>query len=98
MPVKTREQRRLEIEAKLEKLYNADHDEQLGLIPLLNRTELEQLQQLQKPVWDGYVISKYNRDLLWDKGLIDRWNGWQIVSIYGLAVLDTLGLIKERNS
>lgn len=76
-------------------LYDADRDTRLGLIPLLNSMQIEQLQQLQKPVWDGNVISKSVRDELWSKGLIDRWNGWQIVTIYGLAVLETLGLIKE---
>lgn len=90
--------RRLKIEEHFERLYEADRDERLGLIPMLDSMQLEQLQQLQKPVWDGNVISKYTRDQLWDMGLIDRWNGWQFVTIYGFAVLETLGLIKEKTA
>jgi hypothetical protein len=93
-----RETRCLDIEKKCSALYSADFDGRLGMIPLLNSMELEQLTQLQKPVWDGHVISKSIRDQLWDKGLIDRWNGWQIVTIYGFAVLEVMGLIREKSA
>lgn len=86
------EERRLEIEKRFTALYHANRDERLAMVPLLDSMELEQLQQLAAPVWDGDVISKSTRDKLWDRGLIDRWNGWQFVTIYGFAVLETLGL------
>lgn len=93
------EKRRVDIERKFMNLYNAeDREARVLLLPLLGPMQLEQLTALQKPVWDGYVISKVVRDELWDLGLIDRWNGWQLVNIYGLAVLETLGLIMEKNS
>lgn len=78
-------------------LYNcADKGERLGKLPLLSAMELEQLQQLFHPRWDGNVNSKSMRDALVRKGLIDRWNGWNFISQLGIAVLDTLGLLEEE--
>jgi len=90
------EARRMKIEAHFNELYNSDQDGRLGLVPLLSSMEMEQLQQLQVPTWDGNVISKSVRDSLWDKGLIDRWNGYQFLTIYGFAVIETLGLLKKE--
>lgn len=89
-------ERRLKIERQLEELYHADGDTRIGLLPLLNSMEIELLNQCQIPVWDGNVISKSTRDKLWDKGLIDRWNGYQFLTIYGFAVVEIFGLIRKE--
>lgn len=59
--------------------------------PKLDPIELEVLRQLLITTWDGYVISKEARSRLHQKGLIERWNGWQVITREGLAILDTLG-------
>lgn len=84
-----------ELDAILKKLYDVSRDERLGLIPLLSANELEQLEQLFRPCWDGNVIGKSLRDSLFNKGLIDRWNGWNFVNRYGFAVLETLGKVED---
>lgn len=62
--------------------------------PMLSVVELEQLTQLRNATWDGNLISKTARSALYKKGLITRFNGWQVVTKEGLAVLDTLGYLK----
>ena len=56
---------------------------------------LEALKQLRSTVWDGNLISKTARDSLDRKGLIVRWNGWQVISQEGMAVLDALGMMND---
>lgn len=77
------------------KLYNASIDERIGLIPTLDPNELEQLKQLFLPRSDGHVNSKCTRDTLWEIGLVDCWNGWNFISLYGIAVLDILGFLDQ---
>jgi hypothetical protein len=60
-------------------------------MPQLSPIELEVLRQLLITTWDGYIKSKSARDSLYHKGLIVRWNGWQVISREGLAIIDTLG-------
>lgn len=86
-----------EYEAILKRLRDTTQKsgERLALMPLLSANEIEQLQQLFHPTWDGNVISKCMRDSLWDRSLIDRWNGWNFTNQYGMCVLDTLGLLDE---
>lgn len=79
----------------LDKLYSITKDERLGLIPALSAMELEQLQSLFHPRWDGNIISKSIRDELVAKGLVDRWNGMNFISKLGMVVLDTLGMVDE---
>jgi hypothetical protein len=69
-------------------------DRRLMQCPPLNHGELEVLRQCKTTVWDGYVISKQARDNLYKRGLILRWNGWQIITLEGLAVLHTLGELR----
>jgi len=77
-------------------LYNCqDRGERLALIPELDGNELEQLQQLFHPRWDGNVISKYGRDSLVNKGLAERWNGWNFITNLGMAVLELRGVLDE---
>ena len=68
---------------------------QLKGCPRLTSTQLEVLYQMRKTVGDGYVISKANRDQLFDMGLVDRLNGWQFITRLGMAVLDVYGLLSD---
>ena len=70
--------------------------ERRRLCPRLPSAELEALWQLLMTVWDGYVISKYARDILVQMGLAERLNGWQFITRQGMAVLDTYGLLKDE--
>ena len=36
------------------------------------------------PTWDGNLISKYDRDQLVEKGLCDRHNGWNFLTLKGV--------------
>ena len=63
--------------------------------PLLSSAELEVLRQCRRTIWDGNVASKIARDSLNNKKLITRWNGWQVITREGMAVLDTLGEMRD---
>lgn len=65
--------------------------------PLLTASQLEQLRQLRKTVWDGHVISKSARTDLVHMGLVTRWNGWQVITKEGMAVLDTLNEMNDED-
>lgn len=69
-------------------------DRRLLQMPVLSGPELEVLRQCRKAIWDGNVVSKYARDSLFKRGLITRFNGWQVITREGLAILDTLGELK----
>src|SRR5574337_177098 len=71
-------------------------DRRLAQCPLLTPAELEVLRQCRMTIWDGYVCSKSARDNLVDKGLVTRWNGWQVITQEGMAVLDTLGEMRDE--
>lgn len=73
-------------------------DRRLMQCPQLSPLQFEVLRQMTHAVWDGYVISKSARDELVDMGLVTRYNGWQIASREGLAVLDTLGALPSKYS
>ena len=70
------------------------HDRRLQQMPLLNGAELEVLRQCRKATWDGNLVSKAARSSLIQKGLVTAFNGWQVITKEGLAVLDTLGEMK----
>jgi hypothetical protein len=63
--------------------------------PLLGGAELEVLRQCRMTVWDGNVVSKQARSSLADKGLIVRYEGWQVITREGLKVLDALGELRD---
>lgn len=71
-------------------------DRRLMQMPTLSSAEMEVLKQCMHPVWDGNVASKAARTDLVRKGLVVRFNGWQIVSQEGLALLEQLGLLDDR--
>lgn len=64
--------------------------------PVLSGADLEVLRQCRMIIWDGNVVSKSARDLIVRKGLACRWNGWQVITRDGMAVLDTLGEMKDE--
>lgn len=70
-------------------------DRRLRECPLVSPAELEVLRQCRMTIHDGNVVSKAARDILNRKGLITRWNGWQVVTQEGIAVLDTLGEMRD---
>jgi len=80
-----------------EKMYEAwgrwkSKAEQLALLPALTPAQLECLEQLVTPVWDGNLISKRGRDELVEMGLVSRWNGLNFTTQDGYVVLDALGM------
>jgi hypothetical protein len=83
------------------RLYDADPNDRLAMLPILGSAELEQLEQLGKAaVWDGYLISKAARQTLCSLGLASSWNGMNFITQAGMAVLDTLKsrVIRDKNA
>jgi len=71
-------------------------DRRLMQMPQLTPIQLEALVQLTHAVWDGYLISKQARGDLLNMGLITKWNGWQVISREGLAILETLKMLPTK--
>ena len=74
---------------------NEHHDRMLEQCPLLDGAEMEVLLQLRQIRWDGDVASKTGRDSLVRRGLAVRYNGYQVVTQEGMAVLEVLGRLAE---
>lgn len=55
---------------------------------------LKQLIQLITPVWDGDLISKSDRDHLVKIGWADQSAGWNIITLRGIGILVSLGILK----
>lgn len=72
-------------------------DRRLMQMPILSSAQMEVLKQCMHPVWDGNVASKVARYELAQKGLIVQFNGWQVVSQEGLAMLEQLGVLDDRD-
>jgi hypothetical protein len=70
-------------------------DRRLRQCPILSPAELEVLRQCRMTIWDGNLVSKAARNSLVKKGLVTRFNGWQVITQEGMAVLDTLGEMKD---
>ncbi len=60
----------------------------------LTGAEKEQLSQLRTATWDGNLISKTARTSLIELGLVVKYQGWQVVSQEGLAVLEIMEDLK----
>ena len=71
-------------------------DRRLLHMPVLSVVELEALKQLAAATWDGNLISKSARSSLWKRGLVVAFEGWQVISLEGLAVLEILGLLNDQ--
>jgi hypothetical protein len=74
-----------------------DFDEKVAKLPSLSPTQLEALQQLVTPVWDGNLISKKARGELCQMGLVSRWNGINFCTQDGYCVLDTIGFLRDQD-
>jgi hypothetical protein len=72
-------------------------DRRLKQCPVLSEAELEVLRQCRITIWDGNISSKTARDSLVAKNLVTKWNGWQVITKEGMAVLDTLGEMAKEN-
>jgi len=60
---------------------------------------LEQLLQLRTATWDGNLISKIDRDQLYNYSLITRTiGGWNVISEEGIEVLVKLGYMDNPNA
>ena len=70
-------------------------DRRLLQCPVLSGAELDVLRQCRMTIWDGNVASKAARNSLEGKGLITSFNGWQVVTREGMAVLDILGEMRD---
>ena len=59
--------------------------------PTLSSGAIDVLGQLfiAGPVWDGNLISKQGRSELVDKGLAERWEGWQWLTKEGIILAVT---------
>lgn len=44
------------------------------------------------PIWDGNLVSKMDRDILVEDGLVDRWNGWNYLNRLGVKIGYEAGL------
>jgi hypothetical protein len=72
-------------------------DRRLRQCPTLSPAQLEVLRQCRITTWDGNIASKAARSELATMGLVTRWNGWQVITQEGMAVLDTLGEMRDEN-
>jgi hypothetical protein len=74
-----------------------EFDEKIAKLPSLSPMQLECLQQLVTPVWDGNLISKQARNELCNMGLASRWNGLNFCTQDGYCVLDTIGFLRDQD-
>lgn len=52
------------------------------------------LQIAEKPIADGDLVSKFNRDAFVQRGWVIRMNGHNIITDHGLSVISTLKLAR----
>ena len=86
-------------EDEVETLEQARERRQAAVSKLLSQftsADRDALRQLQKATWDGDLVSKTGRDKLIEMGLAIQYQGWQVVSLEGLAVLEISKQLKER--
>jgi hypothetical protein len=69
--------------------------ERMNQLPNLTHTQVECLEQLVTPVWDGNLISKHTRLQLCEMGLAARWDGLNFLTQDGYCVLTELGFIRD---
>ena len=61
----------------------------------MNKNLLEQLYQLRNLTWDGNLISKGDRDKLFDKGLIIKSSGYQVINEAGISISMSLEMLER---
>lgn len=93
-----------ETEKSVMKWYEFDVDNETPLearsrrlmqMPTLSGAEYDSLYACRQACWDGNLPSKSGRDSLVARGLVVRWNGWQIASQEGLALLVEMGKLRS---
>jgi hypothetical protein len=72
-------------------------DRRFLMAPVLNGAELDTLLACRKITADGDVPSKSGRDSLYEKELIVRWNGYQVATRKGMALLEIMGKLHEMD-
>jgi hypothetical protein len=72
-------------------------DRLLLTAPYISDAARETLLTLRKVTFDGDVPSKTGRDELVHLGLAVRWNGYQVVTRAGMAMLDVLKRLEEMD-
>ena len=60
----------------------------------LTGAEQDVLLQLRAVKWDGYLNSKAGRSSLIEKGLVTKYEGYQVVNYNGLALLAQIGKLE----
>lgn len=55
---------------------------------------MAQLQQLTHLTWDGDLMSKADRNQLVTSGLVQRINGWNIITLEGIKHLEELKILE----
>jgi len=58
-----------------------------------DRTETLKHLATSGPVWDGNLISKTDRDELVRAGWVDRYGGWNFLTLQGVATAVSLGIL-----
>lgn len=76
---------------------NDSAENRIQLLPKMSSTQIDALQQLAQPVWDGNLMSKQARTELVNMGLVSRWNGLNFATKDGYVVLDTLKLLGDTS-
>lgn len=59
-----------------------------------DRTETLKHLATKGMVFDGDLISKSDRDYLFNKGYIDRYDGWNFLTSSGASLASDLGLVR----
>lgn len=77
--------------------YTPTDEEKMAMLPALSPVQLECLEQLISPVWDGNLISKATRSELVDMKLVSRYAGLNFCTQDGYAVLEILGQLKDND-
>jgi hypothetical protein len=74
-----------------------DSQARLAKLPSLSPTQLDCLEQMVTPVWDGNLISKQTRNELCDMRLASRCQGLNFLTQDGYFVLYELGHLKDMD-
>jgi hypothetical protein len=65
---------------------------------LMTGAEKDVLLQLRQVRWDGFIASKSGRDNLIYAGLAVRYEGFTMLTLYGLRLLHALGKLESLTS
>jgi hypothetical protein len=78
------------------RLLDVEPQYRAGIVAIPDSGERDVLRQLAKgPVWDGNLCSKSGRSELCRRGWAFSFQGWNFISLDGVAVVDALWGIKN---